>query len=162
MSTSTAIRPQTFISEGPIRYVVFGLIVATAVSFVLLPKVPDAAAFNAWILAKTPVIHGTILAVMSAFVAALLTIWTLMKTRSTRYIERLAESHHFNLFIRDFEVRLVFGAVALLLTSVITIAGWALSTTQDFETGVTLLWALGCALSIVLLCDSLLTARVLL
>jgi hypothetical protein len=113
-------------------------------------------------LAKTPVIHSTVLAILSAFVAALLTIWTLMKTRSTRYIERLADSEHFAHFIRNFEARIAFGALALLVTAVLTIGGWALTSSQDAATLISLVWAFFCVASCALLLDSLNTARTLL
>lgn len=162
MSTLTGIRVDTFLAEGNVRLVVVLAAVVCVAAYFALPYLPEPARFNAWMLQKTPTIHGTVLAMMAAFVAALLTIWTLMKTRSTRYIERLADSEHFSRFIANFEARIVFGALALLLTAVLAIGGWSLTAAHTPETVFTLVWVFMCLSATALLIDSLLTARVLL
>lgn len=162
MSTSMAIRHQTFLAEGKSRLAIFAVVAALAGLYLWLPNAPSSAAINLWLNQRMPVVHGTVLAILSAFVAALLTIWTLMKTRSTRYIERLADSRTFADFIGDFEGRLVFGAIALFITSIVAVVGWVPSTEWTLATAINFIWAGWCLAAIVLLLDSLLTARVLL
>lgn len=162
MSKSLAIRHQTFIAEGKSRLAILAVVLALAGLYLWLPSASNPSAINLWLDQRMPVVHGTVLAILSAFVAALLTIWTLMKTRSTRYIERLADSRTFADFIGDFEGRLVFGAIALAITSVVAVVGWTPSTTWSFATAINFIWAGCCLAAFVLLIDSLLTARVLL
>ena len=157
MSTSTAMtRLDGFIGERGGRIITLGLLALAVAAFAVLPSVPQAAA---WVAGKSGVLYLTVLTIQAAFLAAVLTIWTLMKTRASRYVERLAESASFGAFISAFEIRLVIGCVSVFVTAIVTVADWKLTADHGVESLVVVAWAYLALASLVLLIDSLLTAR---
>ena len=161
MSTSTS-RLDDFIGERGTRSILIGSLVVVAVVFVALPHLAGQVALWSWVEAKSAILYITVLTIQAAFLAAVLTIWTLMKTRASRYIERLAESAAFSEFIQAFEIRLLIGCVAILLTGVVTVADSRLTPILSIESLLVVVWGFLTFSSTALLVDSLLTARKLL
>lgn len=108
------------------------------------------------------VIYPSAFTFLSILWAAALTIWGLLKSRATRYIERLADNVVFKGFIAQFERRLVYGFLAIVLSFVVYIADLTFGAHIDRDGAVLVVWGWTCVSSIGLIFDSLFTARVVL
>jgi len=159
MSNSEGIKSTDFIFEGTARviFIIFTLLVIFL--YFLVPQITTndiTESFNS-IREKLFSSSFTFLAILWG---SCLTIWSMLKSRSTRYVERIAENEQFIDFIRSFEVRLIFCFFAILCSFYVYIFVPALAFE---ETNLIIwIWAFSYFLSIGMIIDSLFTARIVL
>lgn len=108
------------------------------------------------------VIYPSSFTFLSILWAAALTIWGMLKSRATRYVERLHDNVVFRRFVMQMESRLVFGFAIIVASFAVYIADFMFAETFDRTALALLLWLWGYIATVVLIFDSLLTARVVL
>ncbi len=86
----------------------------------------------------------------------------MLKSRATRYVERLTDSVVFRDFLRAFEIRIAFGFVAIVLSFAVYIGDPTLTIDASPANALIFAWLFVFLASIALLFDSLFTARVVL
>ncbi|MBZ9703069.1 MULTISPECIES: hypothetical protein [unclassified Mesorhizobium] len=107
-------------------------------------------------------VFSSLFTFLSVFWAAVLTIWSLLKSRATRYVERLADNVVFKDFMSDLEIRLVLAFGVVIFSFAIYIVNPALAIPYDNGTIAIAIWLIGYGGAVLLLIDSLLTARLVL
>lgn len=108
------------------------------------------------------VIYPSAFTFLSILWAAALTIWALLKSRATRYIERLADNVVFRRFVSQIERRLVYSFLVILISFSVYIADLRFVAEFDRDAAILVGWAWAYVASVALIFDSLLTARVVL
>lgn len=146
--------------QGATRWAVLGLGLAIVLGLAFREHSAVIEAFLVSFDARSEAIFSSAFTFLAIFWAAMLTIWSLMKSRATRYIERLTDTQAFRGFIRDLEIRLLFGIAVIVASFLMYIINMPLS--SDVA-----VWLLGGWLylwfsSLLLLIDSLVSARVVL
>lgn len=161
MATGT-VRANTFLGDRRVRLLVFLYAAALLVAYFVLPKIaPDADTVMA-INKRGEAAYSALFTFLSVFWAAVLTIWSLLKSRATRYVERLADNVVFKDFMLDLEIRLVLSFTVIILSFVIYIMNPAMVIPYTNSALLIFGWLLFYGASILLLIDSLLTARLVL
>lgn len=162
MSATGTIKSETFIGQGNGRIGVIVLFATVILLVVFGQHIPYADLLVQKINTRTEAGYSALFTFLTVFWAAVLTIWSLLKSRATRYVERLAENVVFIEFMRALEIRLVIGMAAVVLSFVVYIINPTISLPADNYTYLVGVWVFVYATSIFTLIDSLLTARILL
>lgn len=97
-----------------------------------------------------------------AYWTAFVTVWALLKTRATRYIERLADNVVYREFLAQLERRLLYALCVLLLTFVMFVFDIKITGDHDPASIAVATWGLLFTVSSASLLDCLYTARVVL
>lgn len=160
--SAAAVNSATFLGQGRSRLGIVALFlgVTLILAFSGYFSVPDVILEK--INKRTEAGYSALFTFLAVFWAAVLTIWSLLKSRATRYVERLSENVVFLGFMRDLEVRLVVGMIVVVLSFVTYIINPSISIPADGYTYLIGAWVVLYGATILLLVDSLLTARVLL
>jgi hypothetical protein len=161
MSTKMAIRTDV-IGEGWVRYSLIGAGLVLIILAAALPHIAGGDEFALHFSEKRVAIYSSAFTFEAMLWGATLTIWTLLKSRATRYIERLADGVVFNKFIHDFEARVVLILLSLIVTFVIFVADTSLKSATDPNMLLVFGWIFVFIWTNTLICDSLLTARMVL
>lgn len=162
MLATGTFRSSTFLSQGRGRITVAILCVVILALVVFGHHIPHSEAYLDKINKRTEAAYNALFTFLTVFWAAILTIWSLLKSRATRYVERLADNLIFLEFMRDLEIRIVIGMAVAILSFVIYIVNPAIALPADNSTYLIAAWLILYGSSLVLLVDSLLTARVVL
>jgi len=162
MSAMETVSSSTFIAQGRARLAI-GILVAIVLLIVIFGHhIPHSDLILEKINKRTEAGYSALFTFLTVFWASVLTIWSLLKSRATRYVERLSENIVFLQFMRDLEARLVVGMAIVVLSFIVYIINPTISLPPDFWTGLVSTWVVLYGVAIVTLSDSLLTARVLL
>jgi hypothetical protein len=162
MSTSRTSIWQGVAGDGRTGPILLVCATLSLIGFFALPHVPNVEGFNLWFDKHSDALYVAALTVQVGFLAAILTIWTLLRTRASRYLERLADSEAFKHFLQVFEIRFVIGCVAVGASCVVMVAGWDLTAEQSPINALIVIWAFLTVASGFLLGDSILTAKAIL
>ncbi|MFG1372151.1 hypothetical protein V5F32_08255 [Xanthobacter oligotrophicus] len=150
----------TFAGEGRARtsIIILALVAASAiVAYIWFPAYRDALGlFDR----RHDAIYSSAFTFLSILWAALLTVWSLLKSRATRYIERLSDNATFKNFMGQFEGRLVFGFFIILASFFIYIYEPIMNNSTHYY--MIVIWAFVYSYSIILLLDSLMTSKIVL
>ena len=111
---------------------------------------------------RSRVIYPSAFTFLSILWAATLTIWGLLKSRATRYIERLADNVVFRRFVSQIERRLIYSFLVILISFSVYIADLRFGVEFDRDAAILVGWAWAYVTSVALIFDSLVTARVVL
>ncbi len=156
LAQSIKLRPKALIKPLP----VFCAIVSAYALYMWLhpQKLPfDLDKFNA----NTDRIYSAAFTFLVAFWGACLTVWGLLKSRATRYVERLSDNAVFHRFVNQYERRLVYALLMIIATFYVYVAQQGMEFT-DWSGTFVLGWSVMFACAVAGMADSLYTARSLL
>jgi hypothetical protein len=156
------IKASTFIGQGRIRLTLLAYFLAIVVSILAIGHLDTAGDIVKSINSRIEVTYSALFTFLTVFWAAVLTIWSLLKSRATRYIERLSDNVVFQQFISDMEIRLMMTFLVIIFSFIIYIVSPAISAPYDNATVLVAVWAFTYGSAIFLLFDSLLNARIVL
>lgn len=156
------VRPNTFLGDGRLRLMLLAYVALIAVMLFASNKFLLGEHLLPSINARGEAVFSALFTFLSVFWAAVLTIWSLLKSRATRYVERLADNILFRDFMRDLEVRLVVAFGVVIFSFAMYIANPSLAIPYDNATIAIAVWLMCFGVTILLLIDSLLTARLVL
>lgn len=150
----------TFVGEGRTRYGIVLLAVLALAGFFLRDRVDVLGELIKVVQRRHDAIFSSAFTFLSIFWAAMLTVWSLLKSRATRYIERLTDTAAFRQFLGQLEGRLIASFSVIALSFVVYIAGDGVL--QQWNSAIFFGWAFLFFASIAILFDSLMTARIVL
>jgi hypothetical protein len=162
MSAIDSVNSATFAGQGRARIAIVCLFVIVALALIFGYHIPKLDIILDTVNKRTEAGYSALFTFLTVFWASVLTIWSLLKSRATRYVERLSENVVFMQFMRDLEARLIVGMVAVVISFVVYIVNPSVILPPDYGTAFVGAWAVIYGTAIILLSDSLLTARVLL
>lgn len=136
--------------------------VAVLVTVVIYSTFEVLAPYTSFFNDRSHVIYPSTFTFLSILWAAALTIWGLLKSRATRYIERLADNVVFKRFVTQIERRLIYSFLVILISFSVYIADLRFGVKFDLDAAVLVGWAWAYIASVALIFDSLFTARVVL
>jgi hypothetical protein len=111
---------------------------------------------------RRSVIYPSAFTFLSILWGASLTIWGLLKSRATRYIERLSDNVVYQGFLLQLERRLIYGLIVIAFSFAIYVVDLTFGKSFDVHAGLLAVWMLSYLASIVVIFDSVITARVVL
>ena len=160
--SAAAVNSATFLGQGRIRIGIVALCLVVVLILAFSGYFPIADAVIEKINKRTEAAYSALFTFLAVFWAAVLTIWSLLKSRATRYVERLSDNVVFLGFMRELETRLIVGMIVVVLSFMTFIINPSVSVPADGYTYLIGTWVVFYGATIFLLVDSLLTARVLL
>ena len=160
MSGITVYKAKTFIGESKVRLAIF--FIAGSLLFIVSfrSSLPYSLEFKMFFQRRSEEIFSSAFTFLSVFWAAMLTIWSMLKSRATRYVERISSNVIFREFVSAFEIRLVMALIVILVSFFLYIVNPIPS--GFFNIYTLTLWAFLYSTIIILLIDSLLNARIVL
>ena len=129
---------------------------------IFLVAYQDTGGFRTAFNGRSDEVYSAPFTFMSVLFGAVLTIWALMKSRATRYIERLHDNVVFQRFVSQLEVRILMAALVLVASFLVYIADIRFDSEPVPNALIILVWFGALLGSIASLVDSMLTARVVL
>lgn len=160
MSELTTIKTSTFIGESKIRTAIFAIAGLLFAVCVFHENIPYLSEFLTAFQGRSEAFFSSAFTFLSVFWAAMLTIWSLLKSRATRYIERISDNIIFKDYVRVFETRLIMALFVILISFVMYIVNPAFN--NDFSIYILAIWGLLYSANLLLLIDCLLSARIVL
>jgi hypothetical protein len=97
--------------------------------------------FAQWLNPRSDKFYSAAFTFLTTFWGASLSVWALLKSRTTRYIERLQDNEIYKRFIMQYERRLLYGFGSLLLSFVIYVQDIKLPPAPDVISIVFVIWA---------------------
>ncbi len=104
-------------------------------------------------------IFSSVFTFISIVLGASVSVWALLKSRATRYIERLHENANFRIFVVQLEARLILCLVAIAITFAMYIVGADFSYRPGHRTFICFGWVYITAYSQLAIFSSLRLAR---
>ena len=112
-----------------------------------------------WFNVRSDKFYSAAFTLLAAFWGASLTVWALLKSRATRYIESLHDNVIFARFVGQFERRLVYAFIVLVASFSIYVQDFKLDAAIDARTIIAFVWLSLYAAVMAALFDVIATAR---
>jgi hypothetical protein len=117
------------------------------------------AGIGVWFNARSDKFYSAAFTFLAALWGASLTVWALLKSRATRYIERLYENVVFRNFVAQYERRIVYGLIVIVSSFAMYLSDLKLPPEVNFELVILTAWAILYLASVAAIFDSFITAR---
>ena len=121
---------------------------------------------GAWVVehvnSRRSEIYSSAFTFLSIVWGATVTVWGLLKSRATRYIERLHDNSIFRLFVSQLELRMLFALLLIGLTFGLYVVDLKGSVPFDWRTYIIASWFYFYFVACALIADSYASARVIL
>lgn len=114
---------------------------------------------SAWFNARSDKFYSASFTLLTTFWGASLTVWGLLKSRTTRYIEKLHDNVVFIRFVRQYERRLFYSFAILFASFAIYTQDLKLGQAIDADTVVIAVWLFMYLSAMAALMDVLITAK---
>lgn len=160
MLNLTLIKTSTFIGESKIRASILAIGGALFAVCFFREKIPYYTDILTAFHSRSEAFFSSAFTFLSVFWAAMLTIWSLLKSRATRYIERISDNIIFKDYVRVFETRLIMSLFTILISFAMYIVNP--SFTNDVSVFILAVWFFLYSATLLLLVDCLLSARIVL
>lgn len=154
-ATAKMIRPSALLKPLPVV-----VVLVLAVWLVLYENYDSYGnKFSTWLNPRSDKFYSAAFTFLTTFWGASLSVWALLKSRTTRYIERLQENKIYKQFIRQYERRLVYAFGALSISFAIYAQDMKLAQSSDISVIIFFGWSAIYICSIAALIDVIYTAR---